>query len=283
VAANTTLGSERCKKEVTMNKNKLDRALTPDQLRELDEIRATLAGIRPTHKHDGIAKLLAVEAIEAALEGNKGVAALATIPRLEGNAIPVLRRQEMGIIKHSQNFWRMCRKNQRYFPEPRNVRHAESVLGMDLETMYYAGEIGQVVVVFSSLEPCSKCLPQLIDCKPVIMVFYVAPDPGGGQVEAHEGDGILRLDKLPWNFRENAAYKIKRPGGERFPMTIGRADCSQALREICWRIFEITDPDAGKRRPDQAARLHQLSALTWKTLRQPTCACCGSAKTLRCS
>jgi len=271
-----------------MIKKTRDRALTPDQIAALEEIRRQLESFkpRPGHRHDRLAVILGLEAINAALQRNKGVAAIALIPVAEASLITEARRQEKGIAPYGRSGTHlyMVRRNERYFPKPLNVRHAEHVLTRDLDVMYHEAELGEVVTVLTSLEPCAKCLPQIIDCKAVKKVYYIAPDPGGGMVEAHDSDGILRLAKLPWNFQDNAANRGISPSGEPIGMTIGRAYCSAELRDLCWQIFLITDPEAGKRAKDHAKRVKALLRRTWKTLRPPTCACCGGKQEkLRCS
>jgi tRNA(Arg) A34 adenosine deaminase TadA len=231
----------------------------------LDEIERELDCIRPTQEDDQIAILVARHAVKAARAGNKGVAAAAVLP--SGKII--------------------VRKNQRYFPTPLNVAHAEHNLVKVLDGACARGTVTAPVTVVSSLEPCSKCLPQLISCKPVISVLYVTPDHRGGQVEAHDGDGVLRLERLPPDFLELAACKGRDASGNPVGMRIGRADCADRLRELCWRIFNVSSQEGkakGRLAPDQQAALNSaLRDRTWHTMLRGGCPCCNRTTERRCA
>jgi len=110
-------------------------------------------------------------------------------------------------------------QNRVFHPYFRSDRHAE----MELITKFEESTRGAVspasYTLYSSLEPCPMCLTRIL-ISGVGATFYATANDAGGM------RGLL--SHLPTALQGYAEQKI-----------IAQADCSQFLRTIAWRVFEI--------------------------------------------
>ncbi|MFQ5874216.1 MAG: nucleoside deaminase, partial [Dehalococcoidia bacterium] len=111
-------------------------------------------------------------------------------------------------------------RNRIFFPFFRSDLHAEMDLMTKVEERFQDVAMPSDLALFSSLEPCPMCTTRLI-ISGVGQVYYAAPDEPGGMV--------TRLSLLPSEWQVLAE-------GRQFR----QADCSAEVRELAWRIFEIT-------------------------------------------
>ena len=107
--------------------------------------------------------------------------------------------------------------------------HAEMVVLNELENK--AGRLAEVgeLTLITSLEPCPMCMTRLI-FSGIGTVLHVCPDDIGGMVQ--------RMDQLPPIFK-----KITRDNGQVW----GLADCSQALRDAAFHIWDDSRDELDRR------------------------------------